>query len=355
MSAGLAERLPRLLSLVPYLLARPGIPLADVAADFGIGERQLRRDLELLWMCGLPGYGPGDLVDLSFSGDTVTVTEDAGMRRPLRLTTAEGTALLVALRTLGDLPGMVDTDAVRRATAKIERAVGDAGAGGVAVEVSRQEQATTAAVREALEAGRALRIRYYTAGRDDVTRRTVDPMRLLLVEGRGYLEAWCRRAGAVRLFRLDRVDDVAVLDEPAAAPPDAEPTDLSGGVFPARPEHGSAVLLLEPWARWVAEYYPVEQVVEIPRRAAPEPDGDGTGHDHGHHGHGGEGRARVLLRYADPAWLVRLVLGLGGGARILEPAGLAAEVARRAAQALAQADGAAGDRIGGNGTGAERG
>ena len=98
---------------------------------------------------------------------------------------------------------------------------GDAGAAGVAVEVSRQEQATTAAVREALEAGRALRIRYYTAGRDDVTRRTVDPMRLLLVEGRGYLEAWCRRAGAVRLFRLDRVDDVAVLDEPAAAPPDA--------------------------------------------------------------------------------------------------------------------------------------
>ena len=269
MSAGLAERLPRLLSLVPYLLARPGIPLADVAADFGIGERQLRRDLELLWMCGLPGYGPGDLVDLSFSGDTVTVTEDAGMRRPLRLTTAEGTALLVALRTLGDLPGMVDTDAVRRATAKIERAVGDAGAGGVAVEVSRQEQATTAAVREALEAGRALRIRYYTAGRDDVTRRTVDPMRLLLVEGRGYLEAWCRRAGAVRLFRLDRVDDVAVLDEPAAAPPDAAPTDLSGGVFPARPEHGSAVLLLEPWARWVAEYYPVEQVVEIPPELPP--------------------------------------------------------------------------------------
>ena len=89
-------------------------------------------------------------------------------------------------------------------------------------------------------------------------------MRLLLVEGRGYLEAWCRRAEAVRLFRLDRVDDVAVLDEPAAAPPDAEPTDVSAGVFRPAPEHRSAVLLLEPWARWVAEYYPVEQVVELP-------------------------------------------------------------------------------------------
>jgi predicted DNA-binding transcriptional regulator YafY len=148
-------------------------------------------------------------------------------------------------------------------------------------------------------------------------------------------------AGAVRLFRLDRVDDVAVLDEPAAAPPDAEPTDLSAGVFPARPEHGSAVLLLEPWARWVAEYYPVEQVVELPA----EPGDGATGHDHGTRG---DGRARVLLRYADPAWLVRLVLGLGGGAQILEPAELAAEVARRARRVgRAEGNGLDGERNGG--------
>jgi proteasome accessory factor C len=318
-----------LLSLVPYLLARPGVPLAAAAADFGVGERQLRRDLELLWMCGLPGYGPGDLVDLSFTGDTVTVTEDAGMRRPLRLTTAEATALLVALRTLGDLPGMVDTDAVRRATAKVERAVGG-GPAGIAVDVTPQEQATTATVRAALEDGRALRILYYTAGRDAVSRRTVDPLRMLLVEGRGYLEAWCRQAGGVRLFRLDRVDDATVLDEPAAPPPEVAPTDVSDGVFRARPEHGSAVLLLEPWARWVAEYYPVEDLVELPP--------DGAGHDHP----GDGGRARVLLRYGDPDWLVRLVLGLGGGARVLEPPELAAEVARRARAALA-ASGPPGD------------
>ena len=150
----------------------------------------------------------------------------------------------------------------------------------------------------------------------------------------------------MRLFRLDRVDEVVVLDEPAAAPPDAEPTDLSAGVFPARPEHGSAVLLLEPWARWVAEYYPVEQVVELP----PDPSDERNGHDHapdGRPGRPADGRARVLMRYADPAWLVRLVLGLGGGARILEPPELAAEVARRASEALARTDG--GTRGGGPG------
>ncbi|MDN5860550.1 MAG: WYL domain-containing protein, partial [Pseudonocardia sp.] len=227
-----------------------------------------------------------------------------------------------ALRTLADAPGVIDTAAVRRATAKIERAVGDAA---VAVDFAvpgtgrrQDEDRATTAVREALAGGRAMRILYYTAGRDAVSRRTIDPMRLLLAEGRGYLEAWCRRAEGVRLFRLDRVEDVEVLDEPSEPPSTAEPTDLSGGVFHPGDEHRSAVLELEPEALWVAEYYPVDEVVT-------EPAGDGGGRP---------GRARVVLRYADPAWLVRMVLGLGGSARIVDPPELAAAVAERAHVAL---------------------
>jgi proteasome accessory factor C len=308
----LAARLPRLLSLVPYLLAHPGVRVDQAAADFGVSEKQLRRDLELLWMCGLPGYGPGDLVDLSFSGETVTVTEDAGMRRPLRLTTAEATALLVALRALADVPGMVDTDVVRRAVAKIESAVGAAAApGGVAVGLTAREQETTAAVRAALDRGRALRIRYYTASRDVVGERTVDPMRLLLVEGREYLEAWCRSAEGVRLFRLDRIDEVDELAEPAAPPSSARPTDLSAGLFRPDPQQRQAVLLLEPEARWVAEYYPVDELVES-----------------------AGGRAEVVIRFTDDAWLIRLVLGLGGHTQVLRPVELRAQLARRAEEAL---------------------
>ena len=123
---GVADRLPRLLTLVPWLLARPGVPVAEAAAEFGITEAQLRRDLELLWMCGLPGYGPGDLVDLSFEGDTVTVVYDAGLSRPLRLSGPEAATLAVALRALADAPGVADTDAVQRALAKIEQASGRA-------------------------------------------------------------------------------------------------------------------------------------------------------------------------------------------------------------------------------------
>lgn len=310
---GVAERLPRLLALVPYLLARPGAPIDEVAADFEVSPRQLRRDLELLWMCGLPGYGPGDLIDLSFEGETVTVTFDAGMRRPLRLSGAEATALVVALRALADTPGVVDGGAVRRALAKIEAATGQAD--GVVVGLATREEAALAAVRDALDRRRALRLRYYTASRDTVGERVVDPMRLLLVEGRSYLEAWCRSAGGVRLFRLDRIEHVATLDDAAVPPPHARPTDVSVGLFRPDPDQQVAVLTLAADARWVAEYYPVEELVES----------EG-------------GTATVRMRYADTGWMIRLVLGLGGDVVVEEPPELAAAVAQRARDALARSD-----------------
>lgn len=305
------ERLGRLLALVPYFLARPGQPIEDAAVDFGVSAKQLRRDLELLWMCGLPGYGPGDLIDLSFSGDTVSITFDAGMSRPLRLTAAEATALLVALRALAETPGVADLDAVQRAVVKIEAAVGAAQPSGVVVGLTDAEPAAAVAVRDtargALRQGAALRIRYYTASRDEISDRVVDPMRLLLVDGRSYLEAWCRRADGVRLFRLDRVDEITVLDEPSAPPPNASPTDVSAGLFRPDPRQRVASLILAPEVRWIAEYYPVEELTEL-----------------------AAGRARVSMRYSDESWMARLVLGLGGDAVVEGPEELIELVRSRA-------------------------
>ncbi|MCD2194959.1 WYL domain-containing protein [Actinomycetospora endophytica] len=317
---GVTDRLPRLLTLVPWLLARPGVPVADAAAEFGITESQLRRDLELLWMCGLPGYGPGDLVDLSFEGDTVTVVYDAGLSRPLRMSGPEAATLAVALRALADAPGVADTDAVQRALAKIEQASGQATDGpvedAVAVGLGRApgNAAAEAAVRDGVARHRALRLTYYSASRDAVGRRDVDPMRLLLVDGSTYLEAWCRRAEGVRMFRLDRVDDAEVLDEPSSPPSTATPREVpadAAGLLTPDGRQQLAALRLAPAARWVAEYYPMEDVVA---------DDDGG--------------ARVQMRYGDRAWMVRLLLGLGEHVEVLWPAELAAARADRAAEAL---------------------
>jgi proteasome accessory factor C len=289
------------------------VRLRDVAADFDVTEQQLRRDLELLWMCGLPGHGPGDLIDLSFDGETVMVGYDAGMSRPLRLTSDEALSLIVALRTLAEVPGLAGRDAVERALAKVESAAGDAAlaAGSIAVRMEAQEQ-TLGVVQQALADGVALHLRYYTAGRDESGERVVDPMRLLLVDGRSYLEAWCRQAEGTRLFRLDRIDEVRVLTEPARPPADAVPRDLTTGLYQPAPEHPEVILRLAPAGRWVADYYPCEKARELD-----------------------DGRLEVTLRAADTDWVRRLVLRLGGAAEILAPPWLVGEVRAEATEALA--------------------
>jgi proteasome accessory factor C len=309
---GERERLPRLLALVPYLQAHNGIAIEEAAADFGISEDQLRRDLQLLWMCGLPGHGPGDLIDLSFEGATVSVIFDAGMSRPLRLTAEEALPLVVALRTLAEMPGVTDRDAVERALAKVESAAsGSVEAETVAVELDRVTQLLPV-LQQAIDAGRALALRYYTATRDETTERTVDPMRLFEMDGRSYLEAWCRRAEGMRVFRVDRIDQADVLDEAANPPPEAELRDLTEGVYTPAPEHMLVVLRVEPSYGWVADYYlPESETIDA------------------------DGRRQISLRVADPAWVRALALGSYGHVEVLSPEWLAESVRDEARSALA--------------------
>jgi proteasome accessory factor C len=312
MSGSLAQ-LPRLLALVPYLLQHPGVQTAAAADLFGVTEEQLRRDLNLLWVCGLPGHGPGDLIDLEFEGDTITLFEPAGVTRPLRLAADEALALLVALRTLSETPGLADRDAVDRALAKIEEAAGAAGSPAQRVEVALEgEERVLPVVRDALERRRRVHLAYYVPGRDETTERDVDPMRLLLVDGRNYLEGWCRRVEAVRLFRLDRVVAISVLDLAAELPPAATERDISQGLFQPSEDDLLVVLALGPGAHWVADYYPCESVEDL---------GDGT--------------VIARLRTPDTRWVERLALRLGASARVLEPPELVAQVRTAASIALA--------------------
>ena len=284
--------------------------MAEAARDFGVTERQLRSDLELLWMCGLPGYGPGDLIDLSFEGDRVRVTFTAGMVRPLRLTTDEAVALVVALRTLLELPGLAEREAVSRALAKVSAAAGHAAdrSRRCAVSVDAREQAL-AVVREALERRRALHLHYYVPTRDERTERTVDPMRLLLVDGQlvpGGLVPPRRGRAAVPARPGRRRRRPRRAGRPAAAGPRARRRQrrlpararVAGGAAAAGPQRPLGGRLL-------------------PGRGRSTPVDDPPG-----------GLA-VTVRTADLAWARRLVASLGGAAVVDEPAELAARGRRR--------------------------
>jgi proteasome accessory factor C len=313
----ISARLVRLLNMVPYFQANPKITYAEAASDLRVSVEQLRDDLNQLWMCGLPGYGPGDLIDFEFSGDTIEVTFTAGIDHPLRLTSPEATGVLVALRSLVDVPGMVDPEAARSAIAKIESAAGTVGHGveGAAVEEpAPMESAAAAAVRTGVRAGKALAIEYYSASHDVLSSRVVDPIRVVLIADHSYLEAWCRSAEGVRLFRFDRIVDARVLDEPSVPPPPAVQASPDTSLFDpdaADPSLPTATLLIERSAGWMFDYYPLRVVREFD-----------------------DGSCEAAMTYASEQWMTRFVLGFGSAVRVLEPTSLADRVRESAAAAL---------------------
>jgi proteasome accessory factor C len=299
---------------VPYFQANPRITRAEAAAALGVTEKQLHSDLDQLWLCGLPGYSPGDLIDFEFSGDTIEVTFSAGMDHPLRLTSPEATGILVALRALLDVPGMVDPEAARSAIAKIESAVGEV-AGALTTDEPAPVQSQAAAVRAAVRDGRALEIEYYSASHDTLSHRVVDPIRVVLVADHTYLEAWCRSAEDVRLFRFDRIVDARVLDEPARPPEPAVQSGTDTSLFDADPALPAATLLVDRSAAWMFDYYPLRVVRELP-----------------------DGACEAAMTYASDEWMARFVLGFGAGVRVLAPQSLADRVREAAAKALAAYD-----------------
>jgi predicted DNA-binding transcriptional regulator YafY len=308
------ERLQRLLALVPYVVSRQSVGLAETAAAFGVSQRELVDDLNMLWCVELRAPDPYCPIDLSYEGGEIVVSQAESIARPLRLAVDEAAALLVALRMLAEMPGLDDRSALNRLIAKLEAAAGEAASvsAQVAIQVdNHNDSGYTDQIRDALDRGRRLHLRYYVPGRDEATERDVDPMRLLVADGRPYLEGWCLRAEAMRLFRLDRVLSLEVLDVPSSPPPDAQPVDVDTGLFHPSSDDVRVELELSAEGRWVAEYYPCEAVTDL-----------------------ADGRLRVVLRTPDTGWVRRLALRLGEDGRVLAPSSLVDEVREAALLAL---------------------
>jgi proteasome accessory factor C len=166
-------------------------------------------------------------------------------------------------------------------------------------------------VRTAVQSKHALAIDYYSASHDTLTSRIVDPIRVLLIGGQSYLEAWSRDAEGVRLFRFDRIVDAVELGEPAAPPEPALHAPPDTSLFDGDPSLPSAKLVVAPSASWMFDYYPMRDVYELP-----------------------DGSCEAVMTYASPDWMTRLVLGFGAGVRVLEPESLAQRVRDAAAAAL---------------------
>ncbi len=307
-------RLTRLLTMVPWLVNRQGIELEEAARGLGVSVEQLESDLNLLFLCGY-GQMPDELIEADWEEGRVFVGNADTISRPLRLGVDEAVTLIVGLRTLLDVPGLTERDAIERALAKLEAAAGTAAEPAARVSVDLDDAVdpeVLARAREGVERRRRLHLTYHVPGRDESTERDVDPMRVIAAEGHWYLEGWCHRAVGVRMFRLDRVEALSVLDEDGTPPEGVSPRELGESIFSGTDADLVVTLRLLPGALWVSDYYPVES-------ATDEDDGTRT----------------ITLRTADTAWLERLVLTMGGHVLVLSPDDLRERIAAQAQAALA--------------------
>lgn len=303
----------RLLGLMPYIARRPGITVSALAAEFGVSEKQITADLNLLMLCGEPGYYPHELIDMTFdeSDGRVAISYDAGLDRPVTLTSEEALTLTVALQALAATPGLVDTAAVHSALAKISDAVAITIPTTLVPEESQADYGPI--LRTAIADQHRVQLRYFSAWRDTVSDRQVDPLRLLAIDGRTYLEGFCYQAEDIRRFRLDRMDDVQVLDQKIDPQRWHQPQPVLAPYTP-RDDVSIVTLALAPAASWVAEYYHMSSITYDVSRP---------------------GWITAQLSGGNDDWIIRLVLSLGGSAIIVDRPELASAVAARAQAALA--------------------
>ena len=275
------QRLGRILAVLPWIIEHDGADTGDVVERFGYKDTaELVRDLHVVFMTGLPGYGPGDLIDVDIFEDEVYIDAAEYFARPLRLTATEALGLLAAGMTL--IQSDQAPEALHSAVEKLSHVVAPDDTNTVYFDVPTPD--AVGSLSDALLARRVVRIGYVGMASNARTVRDVESHSVFFNLGNWYLSGFCRFAGGSRVFRVDRIDTIETLEDTYDLP-DAAPQTMVQ--YQANESDEQVSFTLDPDASWVVEYYPVDSE-RLPG-----------------------GSLRVTMSVADPLVAARLLLQLG--------------------------------------------
>jgi proteasome accessory factor C len=257
-----ASHLTRILALIPWVIAHPGASVDEVCARFGYqSSRELIRDLDLVFVCGLPGYGPGELMVAYVEGDEVIVEMADYFAAAPRLTPAESLALLAAGMTV--LASGQGSTELGSAVEKLGRALLPDGDDLLVVDMEAEPE-LAGVLRSAAAQGRVVEIEYHGLARGEHTVREIEPWLVYAAMGNWYVSGHCRRAGGERVFRLDRIRRATPTEETVEVPsPRPEPPD---GYVPTE-DDVVVTIELDRSAFWVLDYYRLDVIERDEDRA----------------------------------------------------------------------------------------
>jgi proteasome accessory factor C len=292
------ERTSRLLDLVPYISTHQGISLVDLAKVFEVSTNQMISDLTTLWMCGLPGYTPLELMDLDFESGYVTIRNATTLARPRSITHEEGVALVLGLDVLRSAISAERTDLIEAITSLSERIVRLVNLPLALSASSDINLEVTTLVKEAIAHRSGLQISYHALYKDEISERVVLPLEMIESQGYSYLHAYCFTSLDFRHFRIDRIKSAssAEVEKPSAVPT-VNPEKIVFAVKVVRP------------TRDVAERF---QEFNL------------------------EAGAVFKSSSFSQHWISRSVLASGGAIELLSPAEIRSELAKKATMLLSR-------------------
>ncbi len=237
--------------MLPWVIEHDGARIDELISRFGYKDKaDVVKDLHLVFVTGLPGYGPGDLIDVDVFEDEVFIDAADYFSRPLRLTAPEALGLLAAGMTF--IQSKSAPPALVSAVNKLTTAVIPDAESFVYFDVPTPEAVTL--LKSAIERRHVVRITYVAIATNERAVREVEGRSVLFNLGNWYLTGFCRQADAERVFRVDRIADMEELDETY------ERDDAGGdGIVRYRPADSDAHVSFttDPASGWVGEYYPV--------------------------------------------------------------------------------------------------
>lgn len=250
------SRLSRILALIPYVLSKGGVEMSEILERFDYSEAELTRDLNTVFVCGLPGYGPGDLMEAYIDGDEVVIDAADYFARAPRLTSTEALGLMAAgMAIVGSGQGSPELES---AVNKLTKAVLPDAGNAISVDVSGESR-TLGELKKAAADQNVVRLTYRSLSKEAETVRDIEPWAVFTTLGNWYVQGYCRMVEAERVFRVDRIRAMEVQAERFERP---EGVPEPGAGYSPSDDDVVARIRLSPRARWVLDYYPVDVLRE---------------------------------------------------------------------------------------------
>jgi predicted DNA-binding transcriptional regulator YafY len=209
MSDTAAVRALRTMDLIPYILEHPGISINQLSKNFAVTEKEIEKDLQLAFMCGLPGYTPYELIDLTYEDGVVSIIDPQVLNKPRSFSSNERVVIALGLEILKNINSSND-DNLKKIENLSKKFMDEESGDSVMIVEQNLTFPFLNIINQAVFETRVIVFDYQSISKDVLSNRKVAPYKLFLQNGNLYLSGYDYHAQSDRIFKADQIVNCAI-------------------------------------------------------------------------------------------------------------------------------------------------